>query len=180
MVLYVLLQEDAILSDRETFGVDDVQRVARERMALVQPMLEALRRNNRKEIDKYEDITDILVRDVDSGLKSAERTVIHSPTKVSASVAFDKVRNEVLEFFVRLKKKPEKVEPFIEQAWQETKSTDFAVITDRVYELLKQDEARGGTSPTKATPKKKVNSETGSKKDYDVLAQEGLVDDDQW
>ena len=52
VVLYVLLQEEAILSERETFGIKDIGRVARERMALVQPMLKALRENNQKEIDK--------------------------------------------------------------------------------------------------------------------------------
>ena len=33
VVLYVLLREDAIRSERETFDVEDIRRVARERMA---------------------------------------------------------------------------------------------------------------------------------------------------
>ena len=167
VVLYVLLQEDAIRSERETFGVEDIGRVARERMALVQPMLKALRNNDQKEIDRYEDITDILVDEVSSNLKAARQEV----SKPSAARAFTRVRDEVLEFFVKMKKQPEKVEQFIEQAYKETKSSDFAVISERVYELVKQDEAAAKERAANDPPMSELKGKT-----HETL----LIDDGQW
>ena len=57
VVLYILVQEDAILNERETFDVADIHRVVKQKMALVQPMLEALRKNDEKKIEEYSDIT---------------------------------------------------------------------------------------------------------------------------
>lgn len=171
VVLYVLLQEDAILSERETFTVDDIRRVARERMALVQPMLKALRENNQKEIDRYEDITDILVKDVSSSIRSAEQ----KSSKRPAAKAYDRMRDEVLEYFVKMRKPPEKVELFIEQAYRETKSCDFAVITERVYDLVKQDE-----TALKEASTEKPEEALLKGKDHKALLETGMVDSEQW
>ncbi len=170
VVLYVLLQEDAILSERETFGVEDIGRVARERMALVQPMLKALRENNQKEIDKYEDITDILIKEVSSVIRADSQTASRQP----AAKAFGRMRDEVLEYFVKLRKQPEKVELFIEQAYRETKSCDFAVITERVYDLVKHDETATKTAGEE-TPEAMLKG-----KDYEALSKAGLLDEEKW
>ena len=171
VVLYVLLQEDAIRSERETFGVEDIGRVAREKMALVQPMLKALRENNKKEIDKYEDITEILIKTVSSDIREETQ----GPSKQPSSRAFEKMRNEVLEYFVKLRKPPEKVELLIEQAYRETGSCDFAVITEMVYDLVKQDETAAKGAVSKETVEAALKG-----KDHSLLSEDGLVDDGQW
>ncbi len=172
VVLYVLLQEDAIRSERETFQVDDIRRVARERMALVQPMLKALRENDQKEIDRYEDITDILLDEVSADIKGIRQADVKLST---AKAAFSRVRYEVLDYFIKLRKPPEKVDQFIEQAYRETKSCDFAVITERVYELVKQDEAAMKEKVREAPVDAILKG-----KDHEALSEAGLLDDTQW
>ena len=171
VILYVLVQEDAILGEKEFFNVEDVRRVARNRMALVQPMLKALRENNQKEIDRYEDITDILMKEISSDIDIKSMP----SAKLPAAKAFARVHNEVLEYFIKLKKKPEKVEQFIEQAYQETKSSDFAVIADRVYDLVKQDESETRETSLEEMPKAVLKG-----KDYEALVEAGMVDNEQW
>lgn len=173
VVLYVLLQEDAIRSEKETFTVQDIKRVARERMALVQPMLKALRENDQKEIDRYEDITDILVNDISASMQNVPIDG-QASRQPSAARKYDRVRDEVLGFFVKMKKQPEKVERFIEQAYRETKSTDFAVISERVYELVKADEA-AKDDPAKEQPEAALKGKT-----HEELSEAGLVDEMQW
>lgn len=140
-------------------------------MALVQPMLKALRENNQKEIDRYEDITDILMKEISSDIDIKSMP----SAKLPAARAFARVHNEVLEYFIKLKKKPEKVEKFIEQAYQETKSSDFAVIADRVYDLVKQDESETRETSLEEMPKAVLKG-----KDYEALVEAGMVDNEQW
>lgn len=167
VVLYVLLQEDAIITEKETFGAKDIRRVSTERMALVQPMLEALRNNDQKNIDRYEDITDILADEVSSELDSYQE---QSPPsrKVAGTAALAKLRNEILPFFVRIHKPPELVDRLIEQAYQETKSTDVAVAMEMVYEMQKKEEAASS---------EEENSDE-QKSSHEEIA--NLLDDTQW
>ena len=176
VALYVLIQEDAIQSARETFTIEDIRRISRERMSLVQPMLEALRKNDQKEIDKYEDITEILMSDIRSGLTRNQQAMLESTSKSSAGQAFIRMRDEVLEILIKMKYSPEKMEPLIEQAYRETKSTEFATILSRVLELAKQTENAKATDKKEnaAAPKELEN------KTYTELSESGLVDDAQW
>lgn len=171
VVLYVLLQEDAIRSEKETFCTDDIKRVAGERMVLVQPMLMALREDNKKEIDRYEDITEILVDDVSSHILEGSQIKRVQP----ASGTFERVRDEVLEYFVKMKKQPEKVELFIEQAYRESGSCEFAVIAERVHDLVKQDES---IQQEYAENDAQDNALKG--KNHTELSEAGFVDDTQW
>ena len=170
VILYVLLQEDAIISERETIGVEDISRVARQRMALVQPMLEALRKGNQKLIDKYEDITDILLEEV--GRRLATDLEAAPSQKSGAARTLERLRNEILPFFIALKYRPEKVEAFIEQVYRETKSDDAKVIMARVYELVTREEA-AEKIPKDSNPPKQ---DTG----YDSFAKKGLLDGEDW
>jgi len=170
VVLYVLLQEDAIITERETFRAEDIRRVSKERMALVQPMLEALRNNDQKSIDKYEDITDILVDEVSSRLASYQEQDFPHSRKTAGTAALARLRNEILPFFVRIHKPPELVDRLIEQAYQKTKSTDAAVIMETVYNLLKKEEAGAGNEKKEHTDAKRAGHEEIAR----------LVDDTQW
>ena len=175
VALYVLIQEDAIQSARETFSIEDIRRISRERMNLVQPMLEALRKNDQKEIDKYEDITEILMSDIRSGLTEKQHALLEANSKPSAGQAFTRMRDEVLEILIKMKYSPEKMEPFIEQAYRETKSTEFATVLSRVLELAKQGEkAKVVDNAQIAAPKDLEN------KTYVELSESGMVDDGQW
>lgn len=63
VTLYKLVQEDAILSGKETFTLEDVRRVSSECLALTEPMKEALRTGNEIDLKRYEDIHPFSYRD---------------------------------------------------------------------------------------------------------------------
>ena len=56
VILYKLLQEDAIILGKETFDVLDVHRVADESLGLTKPMREALRTGKELDLQKFTDI----------------------------------------------------------------------------------------------------------------------------
>jgi hypothetical protein len=56
VILYKLVQEDAIILGRETFGVLDVHRVADESLGMTKPMRDALRSGKELDLQKYTDI----------------------------------------------------------------------------------------------------------------------------
>ena len=175
VILYVLLQEDAILSARETFGVKDIRRVARKRMGLVQPMLEALRRNDQKLIDQYEDITDILLGQVEESLwadRAAEAGRKGSPR----SKALDRLRDGILPFFTALKVPPEKTERYIEQVYRETGSEDVKTVLDKVYRLVSQEDSRPENGGREGADEGDVRSKSG----YGGIEEGGLLDGGKW
>ena len=55
-ILYKLVQEDAIILGRETFGVVDIYRVAEESLGLTKPMREALKTGKELDLQKFTDI----------------------------------------------------------------------------------------------------------------------------
>ncbi len=170
VILYVLIQEDAIIGERETFSADDVGRVARQRMALVQPMLDALRKNDQKLIDKYEDITDILLEEVDRRLWSDLAKT--EDQKSGETRKLEKLRNDILPFFVALKYRPEEIEPYIEQIYRENQTDDTKFIMTKVFELVKKEETK---EPVQVEDKPQ-KQETG----YESFANKGLVDGKDW
>ena len=56
VILYKLVQEDAIILGKETFGVLDVHRVADESLGLTKPMRDALRTGKELDLQKFTDI----------------------------------------------------------------------------------------------------------------------------
>lgn len=56
VILYKLVQEDAIVMGRETFGALDVHRVADESLGLTKPMREALKTGKELDLQKFTDI----------------------------------------------------------------------------------------------------------------------------
>ncbi|NKX14544.1 AAA family ATPase [Bacillus cereus] len=61
--LYVLAQSRAIETGKETITVASIRKVAKEDLRLVQPMLQALRSGLESELDKYEDIKPLKIKD---------------------------------------------------------------------------------------------------------------------
>ena len=173
VILYVLLQEDAILSERETFGAEDIHRVAVNKMGLVQPMLEALRRNDQKLIDQYEDITDILMDKVEEGLWS-DQPAAGTGSSLSAKT-MDKLRDIVLPFFTAMGVPPEKTERYLEQVYRETKSQDAKIVISRVYELVN----RGEEQESEETGETAENDLREGQNDR-TLEEKGLLDREKW
>lgn len=173
VILYILIQEDAILSERETFDAEDIHRVALEKMGLVQPMLDALRRNDQKVIDQYEDITDILLGEVETGLWSDK--LMENSGNGPLSKVPDKIRDVVLPFFVAMGVMPEITERYLEQAYRETESNDPKEVISRVYELVNKGEDE---QKPPVVSKEKDDLREGS--DYSGIEERGLLDGESW
>ena len=66
VVLFILLQEEAIRNGTETIRLTDVSHVAQKDMKIVQPMLNALRSGDEKKIAQYSDIVSTYINDMRS------------------------------------------------------------------------------------------------------------------
>lgn len=55
--IYKLVQEDAILSEKETFAAKDLHRIASQKMGLTKPMREAMKAGKEVDLKQYIDIT---------------------------------------------------------------------------------------------------------------------------
>lgn len=67
VILFILLQEEAMRNETETFDVNNVRETAQKNMKIVQPMLNALRSKDPKKIALYSDIISVFVDDFRSG-----------------------------------------------------------------------------------------------------------------
>lgn len=116
VVLYALVQEEAILGEKETFEAGDICRAARKRMALVQPMIEAIRSNDRKRIEQYADITTIVLEQFDK--EHPEAAAPGAGTgKVSEEKTILRLQEENLPFLLRIGVVPGQAEGLIEKAY---------------------------------------------------------------
>ena len=61
--LYKLLQEDAILSGKETFHEKDIARISGEKLGLTKPMREAIKRGQELDVRRFVDISDFKAAD---------------------------------------------------------------------------------------------------------------------
>ena len=66
VILFILLQEEAIRNGTETIQVADVSQVAQRNMKIVQPMLNALRSGDPKKIAQYSDIISTFMNEIRS------------------------------------------------------------------------------------------------------------------
>lgn len=86
--MYKLLQEDAILSGKETFQEKDIVRITREKLGLTRPMREAIKRGQELDVRKFVDISDFKSTDyIRSCGVSQSDTDIHPSKPVPVSKA---------------------------------------------------------------------------------------------
>ena len=64
VILFILLQEEAIRNGTETIQLTDVSQVAQKNMKIVQPMLNALRSGDPKKIAQYSDIISTFMNEI--------------------------------------------------------------------------------------------------------------------
>ena len=176
VVLYILVQEDAILNERETFDVADIHRVAKQKMALVQPMLEALRKNDEKKIEEYSDITTILL-DQFSEENWSKRVAAVPERKESATGIQARLRKDLLPALWNIDIPPEKAEKIIEKVIRETKTRDIKELTRKIWAvaLHNKPESSQENQSEEADPEDLRN-----KADYEAIDKDRKLDGDAW
>lgn len=176
VVLYILVQEDAILNERETFDVADIHRVAKQKMALVQPMLEALRKNDEKKIEEYSDITTILPEQFSD--ENWSKRVASVPERKESTIGIQtRLRKDLLPALWNMGIPPEKAEKIIEKVIHETKTRDIKELTRKIWAMALQNEnellqdAQSGESDP---------DDLRGKADYEMIDKARKLDGDAW
>lgn len=169
--LYAIVQIDAITSGKESFSVEDIHRTAVKKLALVKPMLDALRSGDKKKILKYGDITPISIEDYLSAyqmpveeierktpeqkLSVMEQTVIKLMEVDVAPGTARKLAGRV----VASHKNPITVGQAFKEAYQ-------MYLSDTQAKAVKEE--------------KQVDKDIRKSDSYEGLKQSGLVDDLEW
>ena len=175
VILYALVQEEAILGEKETFDVRDIHETAVKRMALVQPMLEAIRKDDRKMIERYADITTIVLEQFDK--EHGYEQPVETKGKKSSERALGKLLEEILPFLLKLGILPEKAEGYVGEAYKQAGTEDAKQIMARVYEMYIRD------MPSENS-KVQVPQESGGKDEDDLRSGSepgsDSYDDESW
>ncbi len=108
VVLFILLQEEAIRSGTESISPEDAKRIARKHMAIIQPMMDALRSKDQKKIARYSDIVSIYVDDLQTSAKEAINTF-------SARTPFQENVESIVTYMCEMGIRPEEAEIFAEE-----------------------------------------------------------------
>lgn len=183
VVLYALVQDEAILSEKETFDVEDIHRTAVRRMALVQPMIDAIRENDTKRIEQYADITTIVLDQFDRGHRAPAQGMDGGiKTGASGGKPLLHLKDEVLPFLLKLGIYPEKAEGLVEEAYRRTKSEDVKDVLSAAYELhMKEVTGVGkGKEDSIATDGEDNRSDLRNAGSGTSTSSGGLVDTDTW
>ena len=143
VVLYALVQEEAILGEKETFAEEDIRRTARKRMALVQPMMEAIRSNDKKRIEQYADITTIILEQFDKEHPDVPAGSMPGMGKDAAGNVVLRLQEENLPFLLRIGAGPAEAEERIEAAYRILKKDDDREVLAKAYELFLKKKSAG-------------------------------------
>lgn len=169
--LYAIVQIDAITSGQESFSVEDIHRTAVRKLALVKPMLDALRSGDKKKILKYGDITPISIEDYLSSyqtpVKEIERKVPEQKMSVMEQAVIKLMEVEVAPGTAR------------KLAGRVVASHKNPVTVGQVFKEAYQLYLSGTAKKDEKEEKQEATDIRGSDS-YDELKQSGLVDDTKW
>lgn len=146
VILFILLQEEAIRSGTETIQLTDVSQVAQKNMKIVQPMLNALRSGDPKKIAQYSDIISTFMNDI----RNSRDTFIEpeQPEK-SRKKAGEKL---VAEYLREMGILPEQAEKYAHEVLKKNSKEKPMVLVRKALALFEADEAKKENSAEIAEP----------------------------
>lgn len=177
VVLYALVQEEAILNEKETFTASDIRKTARKRMALVQPMMDAIRSNDKKRIEQYADITTIILEQFDREHHDAVKIYDSAAGNESGEKKIMRLQEETLPFLLRIGVPPGRAEELVETAYRILKKDDEKEILSKAYELYRKEET---TSRSKSGPVDADEADLRDAADQSTIAPSSLSDKEEW
>lgn len=129
VILFVLLQENAIRTKQETIQIDDIHSIARRDMQIVQPMLDALRSRDENKISRYQDVFSCFLSSF-----SNERNCQHEePSSKSGPM------KQLFELLTDLKIKPELAEKYAEKVIKMYPGEDICLQVMKALEIYRQE-----------------------------------------
>ncbi|MBR4577589.1 MAG: AAA family ATPase [Clostridia bacterium] len=148
VVLFILLQEEAIRNGTETIRLADISRVAQKDMKIVQPMLNALRSGDPKKIAQYSDVISTFIDD----MRSSREVFIESeqPEK-SRKKAGEKLISEYLQ---EMDVPPELAEKYAHEALKKNPKEKPLKLVRTALALYEADEAKKTTGNSESAKKR--------------------------
>ncbi len=136
VILFILLQEEAIRNRTETIQVADVSLVAQKNMKIVQPMLNALRSGDPKKIAQYSDIISTFMNEIRS---SRETFMEPEKPEKSRKKAGEKL---VAEYLQEMGVPPEQAEKYAHEVLKKNSKEKPMVLVRKALALYESDEAK--------------------------------------
>lgn len=128
VILFILIQEHAIRSGKETFDVADIHSVAQSDMKLVQPMLTALRSKDERKMAQYQDIFAGFISDFYHGRKP----------EYTESSRKKQPLNDLIDYLTELEFLPEVAEKAAAKVLEMYPKESKAVQIRKALEMLQQ------------------------------------------
>lgn len=149
VVLFILLQEEAIRNGTETIRLTDVSHVAQKDMKIVQPMLNALRSGDEKKIAQYSDIISSFVNDIRS---SREEFIEPEQPEKSRKKVGEKLVSEYLQ---EMDVPPEQAEKYAHEVLKKNPKEKPMVLVRKALALYEADEAKKADGQSEPEKKKR-------------------------
>lgn len=166
--LYKLVQEDAILSGKESFTADDLHRIASKKMRLTEPMRTAMRNGTEVDLRQYVDITPFSSSDYADNYSVAAESV--SPAKEPVVPPEISIQEEAVYTLMGMGLDHGQAESYVYRILADDKSDAkkaSAVARKAFMRFLEDEEHPSGKKD------KGLLSTTG----YDGLLEKGLIDE---
>ncbi len=168
VILFILLQEEALRNESETFDVDTIRKIAQKNMKIVQPMLNALRSNDPKKIAQYSDVISVFVDDFHS--EHARNLVEDTAAGSSFQPTAEKI---IIDLLTEMGLQPECAEKYALKALKEKPGEKPFVIARNALRMYDKD-TMAESSREQEKAKAKQEPETDSQSD---LRKAGCYDD---
>ena len=167
--LYVMLQIKAITTGKETFRAKDFRVVASEKLGLVKPMLDALRKGDKRKIQQYGDISPISVDDYISAYTSK----IESPIQEKKPQEKVSVLEQAVLRMLELGVEPTKAKQLVSKVVLSKKNgVDVAeVVKEAYYHYVTQN------APVE---QKYEKDDLREQKNYEEMKTHGLIEQTEW
>lgn len=189
--LYAMSQIRAIVSGKEEITPNLIRQVARENLQLVQPVIQALKKGNIREIAKYDDICTVNVDfagfldrskqtvETEMRLKALQKQRQQEEKEAALSIK-EQAIIKLLELNIEAKKAQKAVEQVIEA---EGEKTDASELVIKAIQLFSSPSEKTNRKPRSTARKMNENDirfivEEGRKKQmtaYEALKEKGLI-----
>lgn len=170
--IYKLMQEDAILSGRESFHEKDIVRIAGEKLGLTKPMREAIKRGQELDIRRFVDISDFKAADyvLTCGISKSDAD-IHSakPGPVPKTTVLD----EAVVTLMRLGLSHNCARNYAASVFAEKNGQveAFQIAQEAFLKYTADDSRDSDTCPQAVSPLTKA-------RDYDDLVSSGFIEEE--
>jgi hypothetical protein len=168
--LYAMVQIRAIAMGKETFKASDFKVVAKERLGLVKPMLDALRSGDKKKIEHYGDIAQVSMEDYYAAYSSALDSSQAIPRKRSDVSLSEKTVLKLLELGIE----PQKAKHLTGKVMVEhPESRNVADIVRLAYRAFM-------STPEADTEDERDPKDLRDVSGYTDILESGMVETEEW